>query len=299
MQGIIVASGKRSFDCYVEGKIEEFSVESKIFEKYHPVPGDNVLIDQQKIISIFDRENEVFKYSLKNRSKQVIASNIDYILYVASIESPSINYLHMDKCFARSYLWNIPFKVILTKMDLYQKTFIDELINRYEGVDIYELSSIDKDYTPKYSFYSYADLKSHIANKKVIFMGESGVGKSELIFSLTEQAIKRGVLSYIQRGMNTTTQSKFYITDKFWILDSPGFSELSMIDLTEYELLQSFYDLQKYFVKCKFNNCNHHLDNKYCSLFEIKNPVIQSRLQNYLVMLEEIRSIPSWKKNIK
>lgn len=273
MQGIIVASGKRSFDCYVEGTIEEFSVESKIFEKYHPVPGDHVLINENKIVDVVDRQNEIFKYSLKNKSKQVIAANLDYILYVASIESPSVNYLHMDKCFARSYLWNIPFKIILTKMDLYKKDFIDALMSRYSHVDIYELSSINKNYTPKYFDYSYDDLKRHITNKKIIFMGESGVGKSELIFSLTDQAIKRGVLSEIKRGMHTTTQSKFYITEKFWILDSPGFSELSMIDLTEYDLLQGFQDLQEYFLKCKFQNCHHSKDNQYCSLYKIDNKI--------------------------
>ena len=62
----------------------------------------------------------------------------------------------------------------------------------------------------------------------------------------------------IERGKHTTRHSELFLIDAdSYIMDTPGFSSLSVSDLLPAELTKSFPEFEAYEEKCRFLGCAH------------------------------------------
>ena len=131
-------------------------------------------------------------------------------------------------------------------------------------------------------------------------MGQSGVGKSKLIQSLSNEQIqtKSLELGVVGKGVHTTSWTEFHVLDNLNLIDSPGIRFLSLNDITKEELLPLMPDLEELSRNCKFHNCQHEEKSKGCIFWSGQNSqIIDSRFQSYLRFKEEIQSGKEWEKD--
>lgn len=307
----IIRSSKREFDCLIlENKQEVKAVcLREILKQNHPVVGDTVSIremdndDRYEIFELEERENEIFRRIVRSRKKKVIASNIDAVLIVASVSKPEYKPFLIDRYITRTVQWNTPAVIIFNKMDEFENQFDLEFEKkRFEsmGINYFEVSNEkDSDY-----FDEIETLKQLLKNKTTICLGQSGVGKSRLISSLSGgdiELLSSRLAKGVEKGAHTTTWAELVDLGEFFMIDSPGVRTLSVADITPDELIELFPDLHEYFVACKFKDCRHEDKSKGCAFHQLdpevlEDKIILHRLRAYTSMRDDAESIPEWER---
>ena len=103
-------------------------------------------------------------------------------------------------------------------------------------------------------------LESCLAGETVSLSGQSGVGKSTLTNSLLNVAAETGEISKrILRGRNTTRHAELFRSSRFSLMDTPGFSLITLSDEhMEPILLQEYYpEFAHLKDECRFTPCWH------------------------------------------
>lgn len=307
----IIRSSKREFDCLILDEKEEVKAVClrEILKKEHPVVGDTVNLremesdDRFEIYEVKERQNEIFRRIVRSRKKKVIASNLDAILVISSVSKPEYKPFLIDRYITRTVQWNIPAIVIFNKMDEFDNRFDIEFEKRkFEslGINYFEISNeSDSPY-----FNQVEELASLLKGKTTICLGQSGVGKSRLISSLSGgdiELLSARLAKGVEKGAHTTTWAELVDLGEFFMIDSPGVRTLSIADIAPDELIECFPDLEPHFNKCKFKDCRHEEKSKGCFFHTLSSEdpdesIILHRLQAYKKMREEAETIPDWQR---
>lgn len=179
------------------------------------VPDDGYCV----IEKVLPRKNSIVRPAL---------ANIDRLVIVSSIISPSPNTLIIDKMIATAVKKNIEPMLVISKTDLESP---DGLYKIYSNSGINTLCFSSKDFNAD-------ELKSRIlTNGITAFTGNSGVGKSTLLNAMFPGiAAETGDISKkLGRGRHTTRTVELYKTDSGYVADTPGFST---VDLQRYEIIK-------------------------------------------------------------
>jgi ribosome biogenesis GTPase len=312
----IFRSSKRQFDCQRSDTKELVSATAlaTLLKEEHIVVGDWVELippasqGQEWVIEkVLERKNSIFRNLPRVQKKSVIASNVDVLLVVTSAGTPAYKRGLVDRYLVRSEYWGIPAFVIFNKMDLYDGVEFDISFEaerlKWLNVECFEVSAEDGQYKQKYLAQGFRELSDKLRGKTAILVGHSGVGKSRLITELSEGKIQllSGETNRANKGSHTTTWAELVDGEKFALIDSPGIRSMSLSDLTQEELIQSFSDIQEFATKCKFSTCNHDENIKGCyfrklDLEQRETQLVLSRLESYKRVLEEVADIPDWQK---
>ena len=239
------------------------------------------------ITEIFERENLFIKKSLKDNKAHVVGSNIDQILIICSFKKPYTKLIFIDKCISAANFYNIKPIIVFNKIDLLKPEEISklkEIEKKYSsiGINFCKISATDK--------FNLEVLNKLLKNKKTLFIGNSGVGKSTIINLISKSNQKIDSLSSkTGRGKQTTTFSEiFEIDSKSLIVDSPGFKDFYFYDIEKEDvkyLFKEFIEIQK---NCKFNNCLH-LNEPNCEIKKnIGNKIWSKRFSSYLSIIKEL-----------
>ena len=296
MNGLVIKStGKNSlvkaknkvYKCTLRGN---FRLENNFSNPI--VSGDLVKIEivnnENGIITeIFERENLFIKKSLKDNKAHVVGSNIDQILIICSFKKPYTKLIFIDKCISAANFYNIKPIIVFNKIDLLNPEEVNklkEIEKKYSsiGINFCKISATDR--------FNLEVLNKLLKNKKTLFIGNSGVGKSTIINLISKSNQKIDSLSSkTGRGKQTTTFSEiFEIDSKSLIVDSPGFKDFYFYDIEKEDLkylFKEFIDIQK---KCKFNNCLH-LNEPNCEIKKnIGNKIWSKRFSSYLSIIKEL-----------
>ncbi len=314
----IFRSSKRSFDCQRSDTKELVSATAlaALLKEDHMVVGDWVeLIPPPKegqewvIEKVHPRSNSIFRNLPREQKKKVIASNVDVMMVVVSAGKPEYKRGLVDRYLVRSGYWDIPAFVIFNKMDLHDPEDFDLKFEadrlKFLNVECFEISSVNPDYKPVYLEQGFKELNEKLEARTAILLGHSGVGKSKLITALSNgkvQLLSADLAKKSSKGAHTTTWAELIDAEHFILIDSPGVRSMSLSDLTQEELLQSFSDVQEFATKCKFmSTCQHEENSKGCwfntlDKSERENQLILSRLDSFKRVLEEVADIPDWQK---
>lgn len=313
----IFRSSKRQFDCQRDDTKELVSATAlaALLKEDHIVVGDWVELappaqaGQDWVIhKVHPRTSSIFRNLPREQKKKVIGANVDIILVVASIGKPQYKRGLVDRYLVRSDYWNVPAYVAFNKADLYDPNEFDLNFEadrlKYLPVECFEVSAENHDYSPRFLSQGFKELKEKLKGKTAILVGHSGVGKSRLITELTAGKVQllSGELGKVGKGAHTTTWAELIDAVDFTLIDSPGIRSMSLSDLTQEELLQSFSDIQEFATKCKFaSNCQHEENSKGCFFQKLdknqrEDQLILSRLDSYKRVLSEVADIPDWLK---
>ena len=283
----LVKAKNKVYKCTLRGN---FRLENNFSNPI--VSGDLVKIEivnnENGIITeIFERENLFIKKSLKDNKAHVIGSNIDQILIICSFKKPYTKLIFIDKCISAANFYNIKPIIVFNKIDLLNPEEINklkEIEKKYSsiGINFCKISATDR--------FNLEVLNKLLKNKKTLFIGNSGVGKSTIINQISKSNQKIDSLSSkTGRGKQTTTFSEiFEIDSKSLIVDSPGFKDFYFYNIEKEDvkyLFKEFIDIQK---KCKFNNCLH-LNEPHCEIKKnVGNKIWSKRFSSYLSIIHEL-----------
>ena len=283
----LVKAKNKVYKCTLRGN---FRLENNFSNPI--VSGDLVKIEivnnENGIITeIFERENLFIKKSLKDNKAHVIGSNIDQILIICSYKKPYTKLIFIDKCISAANFYNIKPIIVFNKIDLLNPEEVNklkEIEKKYSsiGINFCKISATDR--------FNLEVLNKLLKNKKTLFIGNSGVGKSTIINLISKSNQKIDSLSSkTGRGKQTTTFSEiFEIDSKSLIVDSPGFKDFYFYDIEKEDvkyLFKEFIEIQK---NCKFNNCLH-LNEPNCEIKKnIGNKIWSKRFSSYLSIIKEL-----------
>lgn len=275
MQGIItkiisndyeVEAENKKYICKARGRFRK--------ERITPLVGDIVNFDEKKkyIIEIEKRKTELVRPPI---------SNIDQALIVTSAKKPDFSSNLLDKLLCIIEYNNIKPIICFTKLDLLneeEKKQTEDIINYYKkiGYKVYKNTELEQ-------------IKQIFNNKKTVFTGQSGAGKSTLLNKLCPGLnLKTDEISLaLGRGKHTTRHVELIKLYDGLIADTPGFSSIDFIGMSNSDIRDNFIEFNTYRHDCEYKDCMHVSEENCKIKEEIKNGnILESRYENYLKFIK-------------
>lgn len=239
-----------------------------------------VSYDRYMIKKILPRKNSLIRPPV---------ANIDNLVIVVSLSTPSPDFFLLDKQIVLAKFKDILPIIVINKIDLNISDITNKDLSYIKnvygnlGFQIIEVSAKNN--------IGIDVLKEKLHNKISAFSGNSGVGKSSIINkifgtnSLTFEVAKK-----TNRGRHTTKHVKIYKNEDMYVLDTPGFSSYELYDI-EYKELKNYYpDFLE--CKCDYLDCSHVFENeKVCGVKKAINDgrIDKNRYDRYVELFKKLK----------
>lgn len=250
-----------------------------------PLVGDDVeldVLDEEKslgnIRELLPRHSELIRPAV---------ANVDQALVIFSIVKPKPNFNLLDRFLIMMEQQKIPCIICFNKED------IDEGDEGTEYQEIYEKCGYRTLKISAKLGTGIEELKTLLAGKTTTVAGPSGVGKSSVVNRLQSGIVmETGQISEkIERGKHTTRHSELIaMGEDTYILDTPGFSSLSLFDLEKEQLAAYYPEFVEYEKYCKFGGCAHVAE-KVCGIRDAveQGEISRMRYENYCLLYGELK----------
>ncbi len=253
-------------------------------ENQKPLVGDDVIID---VLSESDMEGNITEIlPRKSELLRPAVANVDQVLLVFAVTKPKPNINLLDRMLVRMERDAIPSIICFNKCDLAK----DDDIRKLQ--DIYEKTAYPVRFITTQSPDDVSMIKGFLTGKTTALAGPSGVGKSTLINQLSpEIQMETGEISKkIGRGRHTTRHAQLIsLDDHSYLVDTPGFTSLTVDDFELEELASCFPEFAQYEPQCRFRGCSH-LNEPDCAVRAAleQNLISESRYHSYGLLYQEL-----------
>ncbi len=263
----VVKSGDMTYLCKPRGKFRHHGLS--------PLVGDFVTFDEKEnyLLKIHPRRNYLIRPSV---------ANVDQAIIVASVKNPDLDRYLLDKLLTViSYHKIVPF-ICFTKLDLLSLKELENLqkIRQYYQEQGYFV-------TDNLDVKNFEDI---FLRKITVLTGQSGAGKSSLLNRLSPNLkLKTDEISYaLNRGKHTTRHTELYEVMNGYIVDTPGFSQVSFHGMDKIAIRDNMNEMFSYLEKCKYRDCMHiKEDGCYVKKMVDDGIISKSRYENYLHFIQE------------
>ena len=293
-----VRSGGEEIECRIKGKV------LKGVEGYYNAlaPGDIVEIDNGLIVGLEKRRNCFARFNQKGQAPQLIASNIDLVVCVASIASPPFRPRFIDRAMVQAEIAGIPAAIVCNKYDLADPDLADDASTDPDMEE--RLSDFGRIGYPVFRLSAKTgagleEFRQFISGKFSVLVGQSGTGKSSLINALIpELEIKTGEINEkYSRGKHTTTQGVLLESmdgggeaSSIRIIDTPGIRRFAIADLKASELIFYMREFAPLAGKCSYGlSCSHQTE-VGCKIMEAvyAGVIHEDRYESFIRIQDEI-----------
>lgn len=280
------------YDCRIKGRFRLQGIKST-----NPIAvGDKVQFELETknntetgvINRIEERKNYIVRKSV-NLSKQthIIASNIDQVFLLVTIDNPPTFPSFIDRFLVTAEAYSIKTILLFNKIDTYNDETLLEVkylasIYRQIGYECINISAKTGENIEK--------VKALMVDKVSMFAGHSGVGKSTLVNAI-EPSLNlktKEISEQHMQGQHTTTFAEMFdLSFGAKIIDTPGIKGFGVVDMEKEEVGDYFPEFFELKQDCKFNNCLHLKEPK-CAVKEAleNDEVSYSRYRSYIQILE-------------
>ena len=240
------------------------------------------------IYNIHDRKNYIVRKSVNlSHQMHIIASNIDRVFLLITINNPPTTTNFIDRFLVTAEAYGIETVLVFNKIDTLDEATLDEQLymqHIYQeiGYQCLRVSSTE--------MKGLDALKELMIGKVSMFSGHSGVGKSTLVNAMEPSLhLKTTIISeQSKQGQHTTTFAEMYdLSFDARIIDTPGIKGFGIVDMEKEEISGYFPEFFKLKDQCKFNNCLHK-EEPNCAIKKAleKEEISWTRYNSYLKILE-------------
>lgn len=276
--------------CRIKGKFRMSGIRST-----NPIAVGDVVsfefeTDGTGVIEKIDKRKNIIVRKSTNLSKksQIMASNVDQAILVATVNYPATSTVFIDRFLAAAESYNIPAFLIFNKLDKYtepEKEILAEWLTTYNEINYQTL------FTSAIKGIGIKEVEALLKNKISIVAGHSGVGKSSLINAVAPGLdLKTAQISEAhQTGKHTTTFSEMHpLPFGGYIIDTPGVRGFGTIDMQRDQIYHYFPEIFKLAESCKFHNCLHtHEPGCVVKQAVEDGEIAESRYKSYLSILDD------------
>lgn len=279
-------------ECRIKGKFRMKGIKST-----NPIAvGDRVDYEQDEtsdtitgtIHHIHDRKNYIVRKSVNlSHQMHIIASNIDRVFLLITINNPPTTFNFIDRFLVTAEAYGIETILVFNKIDTLDEVTLDEQLymqHVYQeiGYQCLRVSAAERK--------GVDVLKELMIGKTSMFSGHSGVGKSTLVNALEPSLdLKTKTISVASKqGQHTTTFAEMFdLSFGASIIDTPGIKGFGIVDMEPQEISDYFPEFFRLKEQCKFNNCLHK-EEPHCAIKAAleKDEIAWSRYNSYLKILE-------------
>lgn len=249
----VVRTAQGDFSCATRGLLKSLATDLQNVV----VAGDLVTIqpmggDQAVIVRVEPRRNTLSRTS-KNK-QQIIASNVQLSLIVASAAQPDLKPNLIDRLLLSIEKTGIQPVIVINKIDLVDLAEWLPVIGTWAqlGYPVHLVSA--------QTGQGIQRLRNLLRNRESVVNGQSGVGKSSLLNALDPGLARRvgEVSSENEKGKHTTTLAELIpLSFGGYIIDTPGIRQFQLWDIIPAEVESMFRDIRPYTHRCRFPDCTH------------------------------------------
>lgn len=229
-------------------------------DRQRPVCGDRVLWryeDERNGIveAVLPRANLLERPDSRGHLRPV-AANIDRLGIVLA-PLPALNEGLLDRYLVAATIIDTTPLIILNKTDLLDVATRADLEQR---LAVYRNLGYEVVFTSTKQAHGLDALQQALREHTVIFVGQSGVGKSSLINALfpAANALIGDVSSATGKGQHTTTTASVYhLPGGGDLIDSPGVREFGLTHAEADDVERAYPEIREAAQHCRFNDCRH------------------------------------------
>jgi ribosome biogenesis GTPase len=221
--------------------------------------GDEVEVDLDVaedagwILRMLPRRTKLSRRPSMGVPEQVLVSNADTLLIVASLRDPPFRVGLVDRFLVAASWGGLEPLLILSKADLSTSEEIKPIEELYSTLGCRVLvTSVPES-------WGLDTLRELMRERTSVLSGHSGVGKSSLIAALfPDWGIRIGQVSKKSgKGRHTTIMAEMFpLPQGGFIVDTPGIREFAPLVKPE-ELDKHFAEFLPFLGQCRFKGCSH------------------------------------------
>lgn len=211
-------------------------------------------------------------------------ANVSLMAIVIAPE-PAPDLLLVDRLLVQCRKQGLKAVLTVNKRDL-DPRFAERLAPEYRGADV-PVCAVSAE-----TGEGLAELRTLLMGETICLSGQSGVGKSTLTNGLLDVNAETGMISpRIRRGRNTTRHAELFRSEDFHLLDTPGFSLITLSDerMEPLELQEYYPEFDRFRCTCRFQPCWHQGE-PGCSVIESVRggEIDENRYARYKTLLKEL-----------
>lgn len=219
--------------------------------------GDRVLFrpadNREGIIERIEPRHGVLCRESRGR-QQVLVSNVDQLLIVASAAEPYLKPNLIDRFLVSAEQSRLRAIICINKIDLIEPATIEPLVGVYSQMGYTLLL------TSARTGAGIDRVRKRLLGQQTVIAGQSGVGKSSLL-----NAVQPGlglavseVSAETQKGRHTTTTARLIpLEGGGHVVDTPGIRQFQLWDVIPEEVAGYYRDLRPLVSHCAFPDCTH------------------------------------------
>jgi ribosome biogenesis GTPase len=252
---VVVRVGARELGCDLRRGL----LQGSRLERNRLVVGDRVRVEatggnQAVLREILPRESKISRVdSVRPPREHVIAANAEQLLALQAVGEPPLNRRALDRFLVMGTAGGVSCAVCLNKIDLGLTAAHEGMLATYRqaGYDVFATCGL--------TGQGLDAVARHLAGRRTIIVGPSGVGKSTLLNRLIPGLSLRTaeISTATGRGVHTTTRVEYIdLPAGGAVLDTPGLRSVQPWVRSD-ELAWHFPEMRPLLGGCRFRDCLH------------------------------------------